>query len=402
MAKRISGCRVCVGPHLTTLLDFGRIAPCGVFPATRDDDPDSEPLEVVRCDDCGLVQLAHDLDPRVTFTPEGFGYRSGTNPSMKAHLRSLAERLTAMAHLHNDSMVVDIGSNDGTFLSYLPSGVAKVGVDPVALRYDRNYPPETVIYPQFWDEEVSRQCRRAKLITCFATLYDLPDPNAFMMNVANALGPAGVFACEVAFYPLIKMGGGWDVISHEHLEYYDASVLQRLMGNAGLKIDYMEVNPINGGSVFFTARRNPGQRIVVPPWENGGNLRTIVDRTLDKCGLFFEEAKDQGWNVHGYAASTRGNTLLQVLQKEGELEDEIVAVADANPDKWGRYTPGTLIPIISEEESRAADPDYYFVLSSHFIDSFIERERDFLERGGQFVLPFPTFRIIGKHDIGTL
>lgn len=402
-SRRIAVCRVCGYDKFTDVLDLGVLAPCGVFPKNVSADPPRAPLEVVRCDHCGLVQLAHDLNPNVTFTPEGFGYRSGTNPSMVMHLKHLADGVAL--ELKPGDTVVDIGSNDGTFLKLLPDNLRKVGVDPVALHHASNYPTGCKIIADFWSKEAAEECAGAKVITCFAALYDLPDPVVFMVDVMDALADDGVFVCEVAFLPFFLKSGAWDVISHEHLMYFDSSTIGRLMESVGMRVGAVEGNDINGGSLWFTARKNiDGETVVPQPWSNLrtlDKLRADVTQTVTDCAAFFHHADERGAVVHGYAASTRGNTLLQVLADHGVRVDVMIdAICDANPDKIGKRTPGTLIPIISEADSRDLNPDYYFVLASHFIDSFVQRERGFLERGGRFVVPFPRFRIIGKEALG--
>jgi NDP-4-keto-2,6-dideoxyhexose 3-C-methyltransferase len=378
------------------------MAPCGVFSASAETQPAKEPLVVVRCLDCGLVQLAHDLPPEDTFN-EGFGYRSATNPTMRRHLEDLAKRLYGAADLKPGDLVIDIASNDGTFLAALPSSVRKVGVDPVARAYEEFYPVDAVVHADFWSDDLAREyAGQAKAITCFAALYDLPDPNTFMRAVAFALEPGGVFMAEVAALPMMLATGAFDLISHEHLMYFHWHPLDRLMRQHGLAIDWPNVcgNAINGGSVLFTARKTEG---FIEPWaahqpsrEDIGRFAARVRTIQAQVRGFLMGAQSDGKIVHGLCASTRGNTLLQSV---GANADCVQAISDKNPAKSGRLTPGSLITIISPENSRAQEPDYYLNLAWHY-PNLVKEEAAFLERGGTLVYPFPNaLRFVTKETM---
>jgi NDP-4-keto-2,6-dideoxyhexose 3-C-methyltransferase len=398
----IDGCRVCGHPNFAPFLDLGEMAPCGIFPVSAENQPAKEPLVVVRCLDCGLAQLAHDLPPKDTFNG-GFGYRSATNPTMRRHLEDLAKHLYGAADLKPGDLVIDIASNDGTFLAALPSSVRKVGVDPVASVYEDFYPVEAVIHSDFWSDDLAREyAGQAKAITCFAALYDAPDPNAFMRDVATALQPGGVFLCEVAGLPGMLATGAFDLVSHEHLCYFHWHPLDRLLRQHGLALDWPSVssNLTNGGSVLFTARKTDQP---IHPWPShqpsGHDIGRFIARVQTiqaQVRGFLMGAQSDGKIVHGLCASTRGNTLLQSI---GANVDCVQAISDRNQAKWGRLTPGSLITIISPENSRAQEPDYYLNLAWHY-PNLIEEETAFLERGGTMVVPFPNaLRFVTKETM---
>jgi hypothetical protein len=197
---------------------------------------------------------------------------------------------------------------------------------------------------------------------------------------------------------------------HEHLEYYSLAVLERLFAEEGLEVVSAELNDINGGSIrLFIAhagqipRRPEGTRAIqalrirefelaldaAEPYEQ---FRQRAERVRDDLRALLADLKSQGKSVHVYGASTKGNTILQYAGIDASL---VPYAADRNADKWGSETIATRIPIISEEESRAMNPDYYLALPWHFLSEFLERETDFLERGGRFIAPLPDVRIVG-------
>jgi len=202
----------------------------------------------------------------------------------------------------------------------------------------------------------------------------------------------------------------FDAIVHEHLEYYSLAVLEWLLDEVGLEAVAAELNDINGGSIrLFVGHR--GKRQIVPSDFAAlqdlrvGEFELALDspvpydrfareseRVRDELRSLLERLRDEGKKVHIYGASTKGNTILQYIDASTDL---IEAAADRNPDKWGSETIGTGIPIISEEESRAASPDYYLALPWHFLDGFPEREAEFLARGGEFIVPLPEVHLVG-------
>ena len=389
--NRVTRCRICGASGLIPRIDFGEIAPCGVFGS----DPVSpRPLQVVQCPSCDLIQLAHDAPVEESFNPATFGYRSATNAGMVAHLTDLADRLHSV--LSPGDLVIDIGSNDGTFLRALHEDLFRVGVDPVAGRFLDQYDGMTV-HQSFWGGEVAAQYEGiASCIVALACLYDLPDPNAFIAGVANALAPEGFFLCEVAYGLTTE---SWEIISHEHLEYYHLKLLRALLARHGLVIYQLEYTPTQGGSVLFWARRGTRDNTVAENDERNvdwpyhfSRLRRRIAEQSQAVWRFLDHAP--AVRLHGLCASTKGNTLLQVF---GLTRSQIPLISDANPDKWGLLTPGTSIPIVSEAQSRALEPDYYFCLSHQFAEGLAQRERHAAEDEGrsipELIVPLPNLLI---------
>jgi len=202
----------------------------------------------------------------------------------------------------------------------------------------------------------------------------------------------------------------FDTICHEHLEYYALAALERLFNDYHLEVLDVHLNDMNGGS-FRLVVGHAGRHQIKPEWNERvkelrisefelaldtdapyATFRDHIETIRKDLQSFLRKAKADGKLVHGYGASTKGSITLQYC---GVNSDLVPAIADRNPRKWGQYTIGTHIKIISEEESRRAKPDYYLVLLWHFLPEFKTREVDFLKRGGRFLVPSPTVRLGG-------
>ena len=251
--------------------------------------------------------------------------------------------------------------------------------------------------------------QRATIITSIAMFYDLESPVDFARDIEACLADNGVWVTEFSYMPTMLAMNSFDTICHEHLEYYSLGVLEHIFDAAGLEIVGVELNDVNGGSIRLFAGKPGGlpslpghaqQLSALREQERSLGLDTAAPYDAFKArsesvrselrGLL-EQLKAAGKVVHIYGASTKGNTTLQYCGIDASM---IAMAADRNPDKWGCETIGTRIPIVSEDESRRLEPDYYLVLPWHFLDEMVERERAFFERGGQFIIPLPTVRTL--------
>jgi NDP-4-keto-2,6-dideoxyhexose 3-C-methyltransferase len=389
---------------------LGDLASCGAFPTTAQPAPPVAPLTLVQCESCGLVQLAHNFDGDDLFR-QSYGYRSGINESMVSHLREIASNVMYRANFKPGDIMLDIGSNDGTSLSFYRQAkdIRRIGIDPTINNFKSYYEPGIETLGDFFTAKNFSGIAgndKAKAITSISMLYDLPDPNSFVEDIASVLAPDGLWVFEQSYLPLMVERGSFDTICHEHLEYYGMHQITLLLRRHNLRAFDVRVNDVNGGSFQIWACHAEGPYatnaaaidLLLRKESLEGYLgpqplkalRESTEAARKKTLAFLDHCVQSGKLVHGYGASTKGNTLLQHFGVTPRL---LPAIADRNADKHGARTPGTLIPIISEEESRSAMPDYYFVLPWHFRDGFIAREKAFIERGGKFVFPLPHFEI---------
>jgi hypothetical protein len=247
----------------------------------------------------------------------------------------------------------------------------------------------------------------AKIVTTIAMLYDVEDPQRFACEVASILARDGIWHFEQSYLPAMLRAGAYDVVCHEHLEYYSLAVVQRILDAADLKVLAVELNAVNGGSFAVTAARKdagfePDRQAIDHLLAEEAALglaslrpfdvfRARVLRHREALMGLLKRLRADGKTVLGYGASTKGNVTLQVC---GITEAELPAIAERNQEKFGRYTPGARIPIISEIEARAMRPDYFLLLPWHFRAGVLAREAAFRARGGKFILPFPDIEIV--------
>lgn len=406
--KRLERCRVSGSENLIPVLHLGQQELTGVFPK-----PDQEvtkgPLELVWCPDSGLLQLGHSFDPGEMYG-ENYGYRSGLNASMVRHLTQKIGYLERLADLKPGDTVLDIGSNDCTSLkAYTTPGLNRMGIDPTGAKFREYYPDDVKLVPDFFSAANFRKLtdKQATIVTSIAMFYDLDDPIAFARDVASVLAPDGVWHFEQSYMPAMLRTVSYDTICHEHLEYYSLDVVRKILDAADLKVIDVQMNAINGGSFAVTAARKTSKRPAndtVIEWLLGQEermgmgtvrpFREFEDRVFrhraDLMRLLKGLAAD-GKTVLGYGASTKGNVTLQFC---GVTAAEMPAIAEVNPEKFGRVTPGTRIPIISEAEARAMKPDYFLVLPWHFKEGILQREQEYIANGGKFIFPFPEIEII--------
>jgi cyclopropane fatty-acyl-phospholipid synthase-like methyltransferase len=409
MYTEISKCRICQGKHLISVLSLGEQVLTGIFPKHPSDIVSSGPLELVWCASCGLLQLKQSYSVDEMYG-NNYGYRSGLNASMASHLKNKVKMLENFLNLSKKDLVLDIGSNDGTLLKAYKGNHEKVGIDPTGIKFSEFYTDDIDLIPTFFSKEVFTQRysnKKAKIITSIAMFYDLENPTTFVKDIESILSDDGIWHFEQSYMPSMLRSTSYDTICHEHLEFYSFKVIKDLLEFCGLRIIDVQLNAINGGSFAVTAcKKNAQFRSNHPVIE--WMVRQEDDLRLDTPKPYrnFEERVFQhrknllglidalisdGKKIFGYGASTKGNVLLQFC---GITSQHIPYIAEVNKDKFGCYTPGTHIPIISEEEARSMKPDYFLVFPWHFKHYILEREREYIENGGKFIFPLPEIEIV--------
>ncbi len=410
MYTEATSCRVCGETEFTSVMDLGVQALTGVFPKARDERVDAGPVELIRCSadgGCGLVQLRQSYDVSQMYG-DNYGYRSGLNASMVKHLQGKIHKIVERGILEPGDVVIDIGSNDATSLKAYPDeGYRLFGVDPTGAKFREYYPENVTLVPDFFSAAAIAgplQNRKAKVITSFSMFYDLEDPIQFAREIGETLADDGIWVFEQSYLPAMLRANSFDTICHEHLEFYALKQIEWIAREAGLKIIDVEFNDVNGGSFSVVAAKADS-----PLASNDAMLDRIradeaalrldgsevyeafkerVEESRRATMAFFEQARAEGKTVCGLGASTKGNVLLQ---EYGIDDSDIAVIGEVNEDKFGAFTPGSLIPLASEQEVLASDPDYLFVLPWHF--------RPFFEslpalKGRKLVFPLPKFEVV--------
>ena len=400
-------CRSCGSGRLQSVLDLGNL-----YVSNFADVPDSGrwprvPLDLLLCEECGLAQLRHTTPAEWLYTH--YWYKSGISATMRAALADISRKAAHFAGLQTGDSVLDIGCNDGTLLrSYGYDGVRRVGFEPAEnLACEAAAGTDRIVPDFFSARPVAGE--QFRVVTSIAMFYDLEDPSAFVADVASILMEEGVWVIEMHYLPAVLEYNAFDAICHEHLEYYSLSSLEPLLARHGLVVADVETNDVNGGSfrVYVVHRDSPaasvparGERVnAMRAREQTAGLRSPsvyqeFGARVRQIGVTLREwlgnERRHGQEISAYGASTKGNTLLQVFGLDHTV---IRSAAERNPEKWGKYTVGTWIPIVSEAEARA-HADNFLVLPWHFMDEIQIREHDFLARGGKLVAPLPNLRMI--------
>ncbi len=407
----IGKCRICGNTNLQTVLNLGNMSVTGIFPRSEEDEVPVGPLTLVKCTGertCGLVQLKDTFEPGILYG-ENYGYSSALNKSMVRHLQDIVQYCKSFVSLSRKDLIIDIGSNDGTLLSFFPkSTYTLLGVDPTANKFIESYREDIHVLSDFFSAEAVRELfpeGEAKVISSIAMFYDLDEPMKFAQDVESLLDDHGIWILEQSYCNTMIKNSSYDTICHEHLEYYNLKQIKWIMDELGMKIISIRFNGVNGGSFQIIAgkKSHPAPEITDDIDHILHQEQSIEDdsRTFErfrtdimnhkKAVIKLLQTTLKGKSVYGYGASTKGNVILQYV---GLTEKDIPFIMEINPDKFGRVTPGTHIPIISDDEARRKPPDYFLVLPWHFKDTILKKETFYRDHGTQFIFPLPNIEIV--------
>lgn len=387
------------------------LALTGVFPKSKNEKVPTGPLNLIKCNEshsknsCGLVQLRESYNPELMYG-QNYGYRSGLNNSMVQHLHNKVKKILDCVSLNSDDIVVDIGSNDSTLLrAYPKKKLNLVGFDPTGTKFKKFYPDHITLIADFFNSKSFKNKfgnKKAKVITSIAMFYDLEKPLEFVREVYDILSEDGIWVLEQSYMPRMLEVKAFDTICHEHLEYYRLKQIYWMMNKVGFKIIDIEFNQTNGGSFSVTVaksesplRESPSlERLLIEEENKGLSTNGPYDEFRKKVFEFKIQIRELLNKIHGekgvvvgYGASTKGNVILHFC---GITSKDIPYIAEVNTDKFGCYTPGTLIPIISEQEARKMNPDYFFVLPWHFKEFILKKEKTKPNNKTALLFPLPS------------
>lgn len=388
-------CRLCGSKKLSRIFSLGNLF-VSTFVKSKKDSFVKAPLELVFCEKCKLLQLKHTAPQELMYSRH-YWYRSGIQPVIKNDLRDIARLAQKIVKLRKGDIVLDIGANDGTMLSYYPKNLIRVGCEPANNLVSELRKITPYVIHDFWNIKIWKKMfvqKKAKVITAIGMFYDMEDPNQFIRDSAKALDKDGIFIAQLMCLRPMLEANDLGNICHEHLEYYSFESLKYLFETNGLEIFRIEENTINGGSYrifarhFFLGSIDFSEKFTKKDYKD---FYKRIQKTKKQCVEFIKKAVRNGKLVYVYGASTKGNTILQYYGLDHTL---IEGAADKSEEKWGKYTVGTLIPIVSEAEAREK-ADYFLVLPWAFFKTFYKREKEWVKKGGKFIVPFPKFRIVG-------
>lgn len=413
MYKEQKECRICQGT-LKQVFDLGNQYVVD-FPTSQAGAHLQVPLVMAICEKCGVAQLTHTVMPDRLF--KHFWYRSGISEVMKAALRSVVGGAIRTADLTADDKVLDIGCNDGTMLSMYPAEIRTVGIDPCRelVREGVDQRRMEVGIVGYFSARAVPQFAPFKVITAIAMFYDLENPGQFLDDCRQVLHDDGVLIIQMNYLKMMVENMALDNISHEHLMYYSLTTLKQLVEAHELEIAGVETNDVNGGSIrayivhkgcdVSNYRLTAGERVklhvrmqsllleeermglnTAEIWKTFAERAEQIKQALRRCIL----TASKNEKVYAYGASTRGTVTMQYLDLPAGT---IVAVAERDPHKFDHMMVGTWTPIVPEKQFRE-EAMTALVLPWHFMEGIKLREKEWLQNGGRFIVPFPVPKLV--------
>ncbi len=408
MIKYIKKCRNCNNKSIVNLFSLGKLNFSGKFPKYKEKIPFGN-LTLVMCKSCKLVQLKEIFNMKYLYNKD-YGYRTGINNTMCNHVKNVVRKISKNVKLKKDDNVLDIASNDGTLLNNYNNKIITWGMDPILDKYKNEYKKINHKISNFFEYRTILKINKKvkfKIITALSVFYDLENPNLFLNSIKKILHQEGIFYLEFQDLMLILKKNMFDTICHEHLEYYSVTFMNKILKKHNLRIFDHSYNNINGGSssyyichdnAKYKSNRNKLIKILKQEKKIGIEKISTFKKFKKKINilkknlvLLIDNLSKKNKTIHGYAASTKGNVLLQYYNLNN---DKIKFISDRNPRKDGLFTPGTNIKIISEKKSRKLNPDYYLVLAWHFKKEILKREIKIRKKGTKFIFPLPKIEII--------
>lgn len=379
-------------------------------------------LKLVMEEDTRAVRLETTAPKELMFGT--YWYKSGIQEAMKKELKNIVDSILPVMKFNENDVWCDVASNDGTLLSFVPDSFIKIGIDPIEDKFKVEAEQHAdLIIQDYFSAEVFKKSKfgnqKIKCLTSIAVFYDIDKPDEFCKDVYDVLDDEGLWVMQLSHAGLMIHQLAFDNILSEHVYYYSLLSLKIILERNGFSICDCSLNDTNGGSfrVYIRKKIANEKLFATQPYRDVCKFRIasllayervflkleepatwlrFYDKVVElrnQVRKFIKEEKAKGKTFWAYAASTKGNTLLQYFKLDSTLID---GIAERSIDKWGLKTIGTNIPIYPEDKLRKEKPDYVIVLAWHFIGNFLEREKELLDAGTKFIVTMPQFEIIGK------
>ena len=405
-------CRSCYKKKFKKIAAIGRQPISSLFLTKKKKIKDYS-LDLYKCELCDLVQLSKIPNLKDMYGPK-YGYKTSVSKLMINHLKSKKKKFHKYKIFKKNSNILDIGSNDGTFLNFFHSKKNKLnlyGIDPSASSFLQNYKKNIKIIVDFFNQKTAKRYFINKdikfsLITSFAMFYDVEEPNPFCKTISKILDKKGIWALEFSYFPLLLKNLTYDQICHEHCVYYSLITFNNVIRKHGLKIIDFQLNEINGGSIEVICAKTSSNfpvktRKINALFQKEREIKNIdfkkfnlrIYNSKKSINLFLSKCKKS--EIIGYGASTKGNVILNFCKID---ESKIRYICDANPSKIGKFTPGSHIKIITKTQMRKLKPKYLLVLIWSFRKEVIKQEEKFIKDGGKLIFPLPIFHIVDKDN----
>jgi len=411
-------CRNCKRKNVKKIIFIGKQVVSSIFPKKKINNQKKYSLDLYKCNNCKLIQLGKSI-PLGNMYGETYGYRSSLSKLMVNHLHKKFLKFKKIIKLKKNNNILDIGSSDSTFLNFFSNEKKNyncLGIDPSAKKYLKYYNDDVNLIVDYFSAKAVNSClkklklknKKFKLISSFAMFYDIDEPNKFCKDISSLLEKDGLWILEMSYFPMLLSNLTYDQICHEHVTYYTLDVFKKVIEKNGLKIIDFSFNVINGGSIEIIcspkkSRIKANHTKIKNQIELENRITSIdyskfnlrVDNIKKTTNLLLENIKNAKKKIIGYGAATKGNIVLNHC---GIGSDKISLICDENEEKFGRYTPGSNIKIISKKAMRRINPDYLLVMIWSFKSEVIKQEEKYIKKGGKLIFHLPFLHIVDKEN----
>ncbi len=404
----VESCQVCDSKDLKSVLFLGYLPPVNQMwkIGERSKEQPSYPAELLLCRQCKLVQLGLIVDPKILFPPE-YPYTSGTTKILRENFAELYRECSGMFSLDHESLIVDIGSNDGTLLSNFKNGGHRVlGIEPTLMAKLAESRGITSVMSFFTKEaaiKAKKEYGAGAIVTATNVFAHIENVHEIVEGILHLLGEKGIFISESHYLMSLLETVQYDTIYHEHLRYYSLTSLEHLLSAHGLEIIHAKRIPTHGGSIrVYAARKGkyktrPSVTAILKeenrrPWEKplAEFRKKVILSKLELHKLLFD-IKKKGAKIYGIGAPSRASTLINYVGLDDSVIDTVLEISGSY--KIGKTMPGTLIPVTDEARLVAEQPEYAMLLSWHIANELMPKLRTKGFKGG-FIVPLPKPRII--------
>jgi len=368
------------------------------------------PLDLYFCKDCHHIQLGHVVDPQILYQ-KNYSYVSATSSHFVDHLKSYAEDMIERFSLKVEDLVVDIGSNDGTCLSFFKEkGMNVVGVDPAKEIANRASEAGITTVADFFGYELAVKLRKvygaAKFITSHNACAHIDNLYDVMKGVEVWLDKDGIFVLEVGYFVDVYNNIWFDTIYHEHLDYHTVAPFEKLFTRVGMEVINVERISPQGGSIRVMVqkkgadikRNNSVDNLIALEHKLGLNqvdtmseFNVRIENIRDRLHKLIYSIKKEGKTIAGFGAPTKATTLMAHFGLDETMLDFIV---DDNPLKQGLYTPITHIPVLSSDSIYDRKPDYLLILAWNFSLPIMKMHEKYSNDVGRFIIPMPVPKVV--------
>lgn len=398
-------CRLCSSTELVLAFPMPECRPVDAYHYAATDNfvKHSYPMDLYLCKNCGHAQLLDVVSPDILFGD--YIYTSSSSPDLESHFTNYAACLITYLRLNENSFVVDIGSNDGLFLTkFKQTNAQLLGVDPaqraVAIAESRGIATEVGFLSEKITQFIVEKYGKADLVTANNVFSHNDDLRGFAENVRELLKPEGVFVFEVSYLLSLVKNKVADYIYHEHLAHHSVYPLKRFFQSLGMKLFRVENISTKGGSIRGFASLEKSSHIVdksvadfiqkendceLYDLQTYHKLRAFYDDLCAKINTYLRELHASGKLIASYGASATST----VLNRMCDIDPYISFIVDDNQARQGLLSPSKNIPVVGKDLLSIHKPEVVFISSWRFADMIIKSNRQYLEQGGKFLVPLP-------------